>query len=63
MVTTDKNLRFQQNIAKRQISVITLSPLLTELEFIAPLADKLSVELSRDIPPGSVIVLAPDKSA
>ncbi len=60
MVTTDKKLRFQQNMAKRTISVITLNPLLTEFEYVAPLVDKLVLELSRDVPPGSVIVITPE---
>jgi hypothetical protein len=35
MVTTDKNIRHQQNITKK---AITLSPRLTQYDFIAPLA-------------------------
>lgn len=61
VVTIDKNMRFQQNIAARRLSLVTLSPKLTELDFLAPLAAKLAAVLGGEIAPGSVIVLEPDR--
>lgn len=58
-ITVDKNLRHQQNLSKRQISVVTLSPKITEFEFIASLVETLNVWLSHEIAPGSDIVLIP----
>jgi len=58
-VTVDKNVRFQQNMAKKNISLVTLSSRLTGFDQIAPLADQLVEILERDISPGSDIVVSP----
>ncbi|HLK14212.1 MAG TPA: DUF5615 family PIN-like protein [Fimbriimonadaceae bacterium] len=59
MVTVDKNVRFQQNMANKAISLITLNPRLVDYDYIAPLAEKLLANLSSGLPPGSEIVIEP----
>lgn len=59
VVTTDKSYRFQQNLAGRRISLITLNPRFTVLEQIVPLAPKLLLWLNNGFPPGSDIVIEP----
>lgn len=41
LITGDKNLRYQQNLADRQISIITLNSRLITLLDIAPLAPRV----------------------
>jgi len=53
----DKNVRFQQNIAKRKISLITLNPVLVDFEYIAPMASRLINILNDGFPGGSEIVI------
>ena len=59
MVTVDKNVRFQQNIYKGQISLITLNPRLVDLDYIAPMVGQLLKTLEEGFPPGSEIVIDP----
>jgi len=59
MVTVDKNVRFQQNMAKRSISLITLNPRLVDFEYIAPLAPRINEILSEGFAQGSEIVVSP----
>jgi hypothetical protein len=60
LITTDKNIRNQQNMAKKGMSLITLGPRLTEYDFIAPLAGQVAIELSRDLAPGCEILIKPN---
>jgi len=60
LITTDKNIRHQQNMAKKVISLITLCPRLTESDFIAPLAGRLAIVLNQVLAPGSEILIVPD---
>jgi hypothetical protein len=60
IVTTDKNVRHQQNMPKKAVALITLNPHLTELEFIAPLAERLCSLLNAGIAPGTSLVIGPD---
>jgi hypothetical protein len=57
LVTTDKNIRHQQNIAKLGIALITLGSRMAEFDFIAPLAGPLAIELARGVSPGTEILL------
>jgi hypothetical protein len=59
MITVDKGVRFQQNIAKRRISLITLNPLLVDYDYIAPMASQLLLVLLTGLSPGSQIVIDP----
>ena len=59
IITTDKNIRHQQSFAKRQISLITLCPILTELQFIAPLADQVLDILAVGIEPRRELRIEP----
>lgn len=59
MITVDKNIRHQQNMATKSISLITLSPLFTALDFIAPLAPQVAAVLSDELPPGSDLLIKP----
>jgi predicted nucleic acid-binding protein len=54
LVTVDKNLRYQQSLSGRSISVITLISLFIDLKSIAPLAPQLLRELA-EIRPGVFI--------
>ena len=56
-LTTDKNLRFQQNFSKRQLALVTLGSLFTGLDDIAPLAPKVLRLLSAGIEPGTSTVV------
>jgi predicted nuclease of predicted toxin-antitoxin system len=57
LVTTDKNMRYQQNLSGRRISLITLSSRLAEYDYLVPLADQLGIVLNNELAAGSVIVL------
>ncbi len=45
LITGDKNLRYQQNLAGRKISVIVLNSLFVDLPGITPLAPRVLVAL------------------
>ena len=59
MVTVDKNVRFQQNISKKAISLITLNPLFVDYDYIASMARKLMDILDSGFPSGSEFVIEP----
>jgi len=59
MVTTDKNLQYQQNLAGRRISIIVLAPKLVFFENLAPLIGKLTPTLA-DLTEGSFVVIRPE---
>ncbi len=56
-LTVDKNLRFQQNISKRNLAVITLASLFTGLDHIQPLSPKVLALLSSGIENGKDYVI------
>lgn len=58
-VTGDKNLRYQQNLTGRRISVVTLDALLVDLKGTALLAP-LVVQTLADLPSRSFIVVCAD---
>ncbi len=59
LITVDKNVRHQQTMAKKGISLITLNPRFVDYDFIAPMAFKVIVTLNAGIQPGSEIVIDP----
>jgi len=59
LVTVDKNVRFQQNIAKRQISLITLNPRFVDYDQLVPMVDALLAILESGLPSGSQILIEP----
>lgn len=59
ILTVDKNLRYQQNLADRKISLVVLEPRLVELPHLAPLVPALMRALDR-IEPGAFVVIGPD---
>jgi len=62
MVTTDKNLQYQQNMTDRKISVIVLSPRLVFYETLVPLIGQLNLVLA-NLAEGSFIVIKPENDA
>ena len=58
LITTDKNLRYQQNFTGRKISVVTLAPRLVFYESLAPMANSL-LEALDTLTPGSMVVIKP----
>ena len=59
MTTGDKNIRHQQNLSVKGISLITLSPFFTEFSSIAPLANQVHEALATNPAPGSDILIRP----
>jgi hypothetical protein len=59
MVTTDKNLQYQQNMTGRKISIIVLSPRLVFYETLVPLIGQLTHALI-NLTEGSFIVIKPE---
>ncbi len=59
MITTDKNVRHQQNLAKRKISLITPSPRFVDYDYLAPMAGRVMATLNDGFPPGSEILIGP----
>ena len=60
MITVDKNLRYQQNLKARKISIITLAPRLVFFRFLEPLAERV-LEALIELPPGSFLTIAPEE--
>lgn len=58
MITVDKNLMYQQNLASRETSIIVLNPLFVIYDSIAPLAGKV-LKVLQDLPPGAFVVIEP----
>ena len=61
LITTDKNLQYQQNLAGRKISIVVLSPRLVFFESLAPLIGKQTLVLA-NLPEGSFIAITPDSN-
>lgn len=61
MITTDKNLQYQQNLTGRKISIIVLSPRLVFFENLAPMIGQLTETLA-DLTEGSFIVIKPESA-
>jgi hypothetical protein len=59
MVTTDKNLQYQQNLSGRKVSIIVLAPILVFYEDLVPLVGQLIHALD-DLSEGSFIVIKPE---
>ncbi len=57
LVTVDKNLRHQQNFAKRRIGLVVLSPLFTTLEYLVPLVPQLQRALDNPEPDVPIVVI------
>ena len=60
LVTVDKNVRHQQKLSKRRISLVTLNPRFTQIGSLLELVDKLHSLLQEPLPAGSDIVIAPE---
>ena len=59
IITADKNLRYQQNLGGRQISIVVLNSVLITLPHIRSLAPRVEVAL-RDLSPGCFVVVGPE---
>lgn len=62
ILTTDKNLKSQQNLRYRRLSIIVLSPRLVFYDQLAPLAGKLILVLD-NLENGAFVVIKPDEEA
>ena len=60
LVTADKNLRYQQNLTDRSISVVVLNSLFIKWDSIRPLAPQVLAALDRGLPHGSLVVIDPE---
>lgn len=58
MITADKNLRYQQNLDGRKISILVLDSKRITWPHIEPLAPQVN-EVLMNLPAGSFIVIAP----
>ena len=61
LVTCDKNMAYQQNIAGRRIRIVVLNSRRITLPHIAPLAPKALEALEESVA-GTFIVISPDPS-
>jgi predicted nuclease of predicted toxin-antitoxin system len=59
LVTTDKNMRHQLNFSELRLSLVTLSPLFTQLEYLRPLMRQVLARLSEPPPLGFDILIVP----
>ncbi|CAN5723698.1 hypothetical protein BH11ARM2_BH11ARM2_22610 [soil metagenome] len=59
LVTTDKNLQYQQNLTGRKISIVVLAPRLVFFESLAPLIGPLTLTLA-GLAEGSFVVIKPE---
>jgi predicted nuclease of predicted toxin-antitoxin system len=59
MVTGDKQLRHQQNLKDRKLSIIVLGSLFIRWEFIAPLIHQVQERLDAGFETGSIVVIGP----
>lgn len=62
IVTADKNLRYQQNIKERRISVVVLNSVLITWPHIEPLASQVNAALE-GLLPGSFVIISPQGDA
>ena len=58
LITADKNLRYQQNLKDRTISIITLNSILVDFPGIQPLAPQVLAALE-NLPQGSFVTITP----
>lgn len=58
-ITVDKNLRFQQNLSKKVIAVITLASVFTVIDHILPLAPKVIELIESGVDPGRSYLVGP----
>lgn len=58
MITVDKNLQYQQNLASRKLSIIVLAPRFVFYEHLASLAPQVILTLA-NLPQGSFIEIGP----
>ncbi|MBI1331718.1 MAG: DUF5615 family PIN-like protein [Armatimonadetes bacterium] len=61
-LTVDKNLRFQQNIAKRKLAVVTLVPLFTVIEQLVVLIPAVLELFEAGVLDGKSYVIPDEKS-
>lgn len=59
MITADKNLQYQQNLAGRKISILVLNSRRITWPHIEPLAPQV-VKTLEGLPPGSFITISPE---
>ncbi len=59
LITVDKNLRYQQNISNRKISVVILNTKRITYPHISPLAGKVLLALQSMVP-GAYVVIDPE---
>ena len=59
MVTTDKNLQYQQSLTDRKVSIIVLAPRFVFFEDLAPLLPQLNTALA-NLSQGSFVVIEPE---
>ncbi|AIE85681.1 DUF5615 family PIN-like protein [Fimbriimonas ginsengisoli] len=58
LITGDKNMRYQQNLKGRTISIITLNALFADLRGISPLVPQVLAALA-DLPVGAFVTITP----
>lgn len=56
LITGDKNMRYQQNLAERRVSIVTLGSRLITMRHIAPLAPAVLRALD-DLPLGAFVTI------
>ena len=61
LVTADKQIKYQQSLKGRKISIVVLNSLRIIIEEIAPLAPQVLAALS-NLPEGVLIVLSPQEN-
>lgn len=59
LVTTDKNLRYQQNLKGRRVAIVVMSPRLVFFESLAPMIGQLMQALAH-LEPGAFVVIHPE---
>ena len=59
VITCDKQMRYQQNLEDRKISIIVLNSLFIKLGYIKPLAPQVNEALS-NLEPAAFIVISPN---
>ena len=56
MITVDKNLRYQQTLKDRRLSIITLAPVLVQFQYIRVLVPKVLLMLP-ELEPGTFVTI------
>jgi len=60
LITADKQMMHQQNIAGRKLSIIVLGSLFIRWEDIAPLSTQVQIALDGELPESSFMVITPE---